>query len=87
MGEAWDRVDKKEKALQAELRRFKRAVLKELLDQLTPSERARFNLIYGTQNASNVSMIDIRNAIDICERTIVEHRTRALDVIAEKLAE
>jgi hypothetical protein len=84
MGDALARVDKKERALQAELRRYKREVLRELLELLTPSQLAMFEKIYCCNDHNDVSMPKILEAIGMCERTIKKNKDKILDVLAER---
>ena len=84
MSEALARITKKERALQAELRRFKRRVLAELLELLTPSQLDRFKKIYGTTDPTGFSLFEIRSAIQLCERTIEKNKDTVLEVIAER---
>jgi hypothetical protein len=84
MSEALGKITRKERALQAELRRYKRQVLGELLELLTPSQLDNFKRVYGTVNADRVPMGEIIGAIGLVDRTVEKNKDRVLDVIAER---
>ena len=63
MSEAQDRIKK-----------FRRQVLQELYDQLSPEQQGLFCKLYKSVNKIPESRIDL--AIDQCERTIKKKETR-----------
>lgn len=87
MSESADRIAKKEEALQAELRRFKRSVLAELMELLTPSQLDKFKLIFGSNDPDRLSIAKVWNAIRLCDSTIERNKADVLGVIAERHAE
>ena len=84
---AWELVERMRRKQQAELLTFKRELLDELIDMLTPSEVDKFGRIFHATKAKSIGAEDLKNAIRICEATIEKHRERVLDVIVEKLDE
>jgi len=81
---ALDRIKKKERALQEDLRRFKRSVLGELLELCTPSQLDKFSMLFGTVDPDAIPMSKVLSAVRIVEATVKKNEDRVLDVIAER---